>query len=673
VKKIIIGIIFFTICEICVLSIAEGQNVLFKKSNFLDREAEFKKAKKDYNRGEELYFRGNYSEALKHYLIANEFNPNNAHLNYNIGQCYLSSPYKAKSLPYFEKAGQLKSDVNEELHRVLGYAYHLNTKWDKAISEYTQFSQSLPERNVDMKEKMMKSIEECRTGKELEKNPKNVRIDNLSEIVNTKYKEYGPTISADESILMFTSTREGTTGGEIYDPYLGEYFEDIYISYNKDGKWTKPKNLGEPVNTKRHDAIVGLSFDGQRLFIYRDDEKGNGDIFESILTGDKWSEPRKLDEPINTPYHESSACLSYDGKTLYFVSNRPGSVGNWDERYILEQKDGRDIYMSKWDKRRKVWRTPKNIGNKINTKYNEETVYIHPDGNTLYFCSQGHNTMGGYDIFKSTKKGRSWSKPENLGYPINSPGDDVFFVVSASGKHAYYASAKGDGLGKRDIYRITFIDPPTEPYQPKLTLLKGIISDAVSSELIGAKIEIVDNALNKVIAEFESNSATGKFLVSLPAGKNYGIVVKAEGYLFHSENVNIPITYGYQEIEKNIALYKLKVGTKIVLNNIFFDYDQATLRLESTAELTRLVNVMKDNPSINIEISGHTDNKGSDAYNQKLSENRAKAVVDYLVEKGVAKGRMEYKGYGESLPVATNDTEEGRQLNRRTEFEILSK
>ncbi len=282
--------------------------------------------------------------------------------------------------------------------------------------------------------------------------------------------------------------------------------------------------------------------------------------------------------------------------------------------------------------------------------------------------------MGGYDIFKSTLEGKAWSKPENLGYPINSPGDDVFFVVSASGKHAYSASVRSDGFGERDIYRISFIDPPTEPHQPKLTLLKGIISDAVSSAPIGAKIEIGDNEKNEIVAELESNSTTGKYLVSLPAGKNYFIAINAgETYLFHSENVNIPITYGYQEIEKDIMLYKIDVGTKIVLNNIFFDYDMATLRTESTTELARLVGVMKDNPSIKIEISGHTDSKGSDVYNQKLSENRAKAVVDYLVEKGVVKGRMEYKGYGESEPVATNDTEEGMQLNRRTEFKILSK
>ncbi|HIA12393.1 MAG TPA: hypothetical protein EYN69_10045, partial [Flavobacteriales bacterium] len=474
--------------------------------------------------------------------------------------------------------------------------------------------------------------------------------------------DYVSTISADESILMFTSRRKARDGEE-FDEYTYEYLEDIYISYNENGEWSKPKNLGKPVNTPRNDAISGLSFDGQRLFVYRDDEKGNGDIYESFLEGEKWSEVTKFPAPINTEYHESMACLAYDGKTLYFVSNRPetGAFG------------GRDIYMSKWDKRREIWRKPKNLGRNINTKYNEESVFIHPDGKTLYFSSQGHNSMGGYDIFKSTAKGRSWSKPKNLGYPINSPDDDVAFVVSASGRHAYYSSVQNEGFGRRDLYKITFIDPPTEPTQPQLTLLKGVVSDAITAEKLEARIEIIDNTLNEVVADFQSNSTSGKYLVTLPSGKNYGIVVTAEGYLFHSENVNIPASYGYQEVEKNIELNKLAAGSKIVLNNIFFDFDMATLRPESTAELNRLFKLIQENGSMKIEISGHTDNKGSDTYNQKLSENRARSVVGFLTEKGVTKERLEFQGYGESQPIATNDTEEGQQLNRRIEFKILSK
>lgn len=639
-----------------------SQNVEFKKGNFKDKKQEFKSAFNDFYAGNNLSSQGKFAEALEHYLKANVFNPDNGFLNYKIGECYLKSPYKTKAIPYLEKANKLDPAAHPDLLYSLGSAYHLNAEWDKATDEYVKFQKTLPEQAAEMTLNVKNKIQECKTGKELVQHPLNVKIENLGGVINSEYTDYVSTISADESILMFTSRRKGSTG-DTYDDYAQEYMEDIYISYDKDGEWSKPKNLGKPVNTPRNDAIAGLSFDGQRLFVYRDDEEGNGDIYESLLKGEKWSEVTKFPNPINTEHHESTACLAYDGKTLYFVSNRPeqGAFG------------GRDIYMSKWDKRRKMWKRPKNLGRNINTKYNEESVFIHPDGKTLYFSSKGHNTMGGYDIFKSTAKGRSWSKPKNIGYPINSPDDDVAFVVSASGRHAYYSSVKKDGLGKRDLYMITFIDPPTEPLQPQLTLLKGIISDALSGEKLAAKIEIIDNTLNEVVADFESNSTTGKYLVTLPSGKNYGIIVNAPGYLFHSENVNIPASYGYQEVERDIALNKLTAGSKIVLNNIFFDFDMATLRPESTAELNRLLNLINDNPSMKIEISGHTDNKGSDSYNQKLSENRAKSVVDYLVEKGVKKERLKFKGYGETEPMSSNETEEGQQLNRRIEFKILSK
>ena len=639
-----------------------SQNIEFKKANFKDKKEEYKKANDHYLSGNNLSLQGKFSEALENYIKANDFNSQNALLNYQIGNCYLNTPYKTKAIPFLEKANSLDPNVHVDLHLSLGRAYHLNSEWDKAIKKYNEFKKALPPQALEMIGEITKKLEECNIGKELSKNPIGVEIENLGEVVNSEYTDYVSTISADESVLMFTSRRKGTTGGmEIQS--IQEYVEDIYISQNDDGKWSKPKNLGKPVNTDRNDAIAGLSFDGQRLFVYRDDENGNGDIYESRLSGEKWSEAIKFPAPINTEFHESTACLAYDGKTLYFVSNReePGVFG------------GRDIYMSKWDKRRKTWRKPKNLGRNVNTKYNEESVFIHPDGKTLYFSSQGHNSMGGYDIFKSTAKGRGWTKPKNLGSPINTPDDDVFFVVSANGKHAYYSSVKQEGYGKRDLYRISFIDPPSEPYQPQLTLLKGIISDAVTKELLGAEIEIIDNELNEVVANFESNSKTGKYLVTLPSGRNYGIIVNANGYLFHSENVNIPASYGYQEIEKNIELNQLVAGSKIVLKNIFFDFDLATLRLESTSELNRLVKLIKQYPAMKIEISGHTDNKGSDQYNQKLSENRAKSVVDYLVEKGISKDQLVFAGYGEAQPMSTNDTEEGRQLNRRIEFKILSK
>jgi len=443
----------------------------------------------------------------------------------------------------------------------------------------------------------------------------------------------------------------------------------------------KLTQLGKPLNSKFHDASIGLSPDGQTLYIYKGDN--GGDIYECVLKGDKWVKPTPLPKEINTKFHESSASLGPDGRTLYFISDRPDGVG------------GRDIWVAYKNSKGK-WSDVKNI-RELNTPYDEESVFIHPDGRTLYFSSQGHNSMGGYDIFKSTYKDGYWSKPENLGVPINTADDDLYFVLASSGQRAYFSSSRKGTIGDQDIFMITFIiDKPmnpstednliaykTKPVQeikiesaiaietPSLTLLKGFIYDEETKKPLEAQIVLTDNEKNEELAVFTSNAQTGRYLVSLPSGKNYGIAVKKEGYLFHSENFVIPENAQYQEIQKDIYLKPIKVGQSIVLRNIFFDFDKATLRPESKTELENLIKLMNDNPNIKIEISGHTDNIGSAAYNQKLSESRAKAVVDYLIEHGIDKSRLSYMGYGFDKPIAPNDTEEGRQLNRRVEFKIV--
>ncbi len=445
--------------------------------------------------------------------------------------------------------------------------------------------------------------------------------------------------------------------------------------------------MGKQINSEGHDATVGLSPDGTKLLIYLDD-KGDGNIYECFLKGEEWSKPKKLGKNINTDYHESSASFSFDSNTLYFVSNKPeGGLGE------------HDIYKSTWDADKERWGAPVNLGPNINTKYDEEGVFMHPDGETMYFSSKGHNTMGGYDVFVSKLENGIWQKPTNLGYPINSPDNDVFFVVSASGKHGYLSSHKhNEGEGEKDLYVVTFlgpekqvllnnednllanvakpvkevvIEPAVEVSASKVTILKGVIRDIKTKDPVTAKIELIDNDLSKVVASFVSNSKTGKYLVSLPAGKNYGIAVKSEGYLFHSENFTIPESAAYKEVTKDVDLKKIEVGSVIVLKNIFFDFDKATLRSESTVELENVYKIMTDNPSIKVEISGHTDSKGSDAYNLDLSGKRAQSVVDYLIKKGVDKNRLVSKGYGETTPISTNDTDEGRQMNRRTEFKII--
>lgn len=680
------------ILSIILSSSAFAQNVEFTKDNFKDNKDGLKEARNNIEKGDELFAMATvfYKQALDpYYLAAQKFNPNNALLNYKIGKCYLYSNYKLKSIPYLEKALQLNPAVDPQIHYLLGKAYHLNMEWDKAIKEFQTFQQTLKgEELALLMGDVNVHISQCLTGKEMVKNPIRVFIDNVGPEINSQFPDYGPVISADESVMLFTSRRTGSTGGKI-DPEINEYYEDIYISTKKDGKWTPAVNMGEPINTDNHDANSGLSADGQKFLIYIGNN--NGDLYESELKGTKWSKPDHMNKNINTSYHESSACYSPDGKSVYFVTDKPdGGLGD------------RDIYISTKDEKGK-WGKPVNLGPTINTQYGEEGVFLHPDGKTLYFSSQGHKSMGGYDVFKSVydEKTKTWGEPENIGYPVNTPDDDVFFVTSASGKHGYYASFNANGYGEKDIYMITFlglekpmvmnnednllasqaapvkenvIAPVLAIKEAQLTILKGVITDELTKQPLEATIEIVDNLKNEVIASFTSNSSTGKYLVSLPAGRNYGIAVKKENYLFHTENFDIPNTAAYQEVVKDVALKNIAVGSKIILKNIFFDFDKATLRPESTNELERLTNLLKvDAPTLKIEISGHTDSKGADDYNKKLSNSRAKAVVDYLISKGISADRLTSVGYGEEQPIATNDTDEGRQLNRRTEFKIISK
>ena len=664
-KLVLLVLILVSLVLISILapvSTFAQNNVEFYIGNFKNAPEDFQQAMEDLNKGDKFYKSGvgSYGIALENYLKANKFNPDNAELNYRIGKCYLYSTYKAQSIDYFKKASKLNKYIAIDIHFMLACGYHLNYEFDKAIEEYNLHLRTLTEKQKTWWAKIIKkNIIECRVGKKLLQNPVNVLIDNVGEAVNSKSPDYSPLISADESMMIFTSRRESSTGGK-KDPNDHQYFEDIYISYEVDGKWQKAVNIGPPLNTQSHDATVGLSPDGQQLFIYNGLVNG-GDIFECMLYGDQWSEPQSLPKTINTLSHESAANFSYDGNTIYFVSDRPGGYGD------------KDIYMSQLDAKGK-WGKAINLGNKINTIYDEQSVFMHPDGKTIYFSSKGHYSMGGFDIFQSKKSiSGKWSTPKNLGYPINTPDDDVFFVLSASGKHGYYASAKDGGYGDSDIYMITFLSDTVDMDTIRLTILKGAIFDANSSIPIGAKIEIVDNEKNEVISTFTSNTKTGKFLVSLPSGKNYGITVYADDYLFHSENFNIPITAAYHEISKDFDLKKVTVGAKIVLNNIFFDFAKATLRPESYFELNRILKFFTDYPKIKIEISGHTDNKGSLETNIKLSEDRAKAVVDYLIELKVKPDKLEYKGYAYLQPIAPNDTEEGRQLNRRVEFKVISK
>src|ERR1019366_3454891 len=514
-------------------------------------------------------------------------------------------------------------------------------------------------KDQEMKEEVIRQIEMCKVGKELTASPVKIKIENMGKNINSSYADYSPVLSADEATMIFTTRRSESTGGKLDDS--GLFFEDIYISHKIDSIWSPAVSIGPPINTDGNEATVGISVDGQIILIYKDDN-GDGNIYATSLNGDQWTTPKKLNDNINTKAWEPSAFISADGNTLYFTSNRDGGFG------------GRDIYKSN-----KLpdgeWAKATNLGSIINTPYDEDASFIHPDGVTLYFSSNGHNTMGGFDIFStSLSANNEWTNPVNIGYPINTTEDDIFYVVSPDNKRAYYSSLKEGGIGEKDNYMITF----SEYKEPPLTLLKGVITDICGRVPPVIDITVTDNETEKVVGIYHSNSKTGQYLFILPPGKNYNITYESEGYLFHSENLDVSINTNYYVIHKAIQLQPLVVGSKIVLNNIFFEFDKATLRSISKVELAKLFKLLNKNKELVVEISAHTDSKGSDEYNIKLSQRRAQSVVDYLIDKGISKSQMVATGYGKSQPVAANNNPDGsdnpvnRQLNRRAELKIIA-
>ncbi|HAN76716.1 MAG TPA: hypothetical protein DCQ31_02500 [Bacteroidales bacterium] len=684
-------ILFFVFCTFLQLTTAQ-EFVKIEKKEFEKGGADAKMAWDAVKEGDDNFEKGRvyYPAALNAYVKAYKYNPNNPELNYKLGIVYLFSPEKDKSLELLKKVFDAKPTLAPDIKFFLARSYHLNLDFENAKKMYRSFMSDLtPKEYEKQRPGLEKFMQECDYGTELVKNKERVFLDNLGPNVNSGQPDYSPLISADQAVLIFTSRREETTGGLI-NPLDNMYFEDIYISRRAGKEWTKAENMGKMLNTKNNDAAVGLSPDGTKLFIFNGAEAG-GDLYFSELKGNIWSEPEKLRKTINTEFHESSASISFDGKSLFFVSDRTGNSFG-----------GHDIYVSKHDEKSR-WDEPINLGSNINTPYDEEGVFVHPDNRTLYFSSKGHNSMGGYDIFKSTRdKTGKWGKPVNLGYPINTPDDEVFFSMAANGKHAYFSTSRAGGYGSRDVYRITFLGPekPTllsnednliasvaEPIKEtpvieeqiiletiRLTLVKGIVTDAITNKPLEADIEIVDLQTNTMLSQLKANSETGSFVAPLPSGKNYALTVKmGDGYLFHSENFNIAETTDYAEVSKTIKLQPVNIGASIVLNNVFFASGKSDLNPESYSELDRFIPILQSNPAMVIEISGHTDNVGSEVSNKKLSEDRAKAVVAYLVSKGVGAAQLKAVGYGFAQPKADNKTEEGRKLNRRVEAKILKK
>ncbi|MFH1321477.1 MAG: tetratricopeptide repeat protein [Bacteroidota bacterium] len=536
---------------------------------------------------------GNYNLALEAYLQLDSMNPDNSNIQYRIGVCYLKSTEKAKAIPYLEKAIQNTSRVYDDLiytektapwdaYYQLAKAYHLNYQIDTAIATFKKYKSLLHKKHY-LQEEIDRQMEMAVIAKEIIAEPIDVEITNLGSDINTQYADFCPVINADETMMIFTSRRKGSTGGE--QELDGRYFEDIYVSYNESGVWATPKKIGASINTSYHEAAIGLSADGQRLFVYKDDE-GDGNIYQSFLMGDTWTVPEKLGSDINTEDWETHATITPDGSTLYFISDRKkGGYG------------GRDIY-----KCTKLpngeWSFAQNLGPGINTKYDEEAPFIHPDGITLFFSSKGHRSMGGFDIFfTELSDDGQWSEPMNIGYPINTPDDDVFYIQSTDGLRAYYSSVNvKKGLGEKDIYRVEHIGQKKKA----LTVLKGIMSVTdIEGSPISAQIIVTDNDTKEKVV-YQPNTLTGKFLIILNTGKDYSIDYAVDDSIVQTKNLNISEGSSYQEIDMEV-LYKptdlewaITEDTSVSKQPIAYDTITAGIDvIDSTLEISKTVETVE--------------------------------------------------------------------------------
>lgn len=568
----------------------------------------------------------------------------------------------------FEKVVNLNRDYLPRVWYTLGMISWRLRQFENAAIRFETFL-DLEQKNEILIDKARKYLSDSRFAKDALLNPVPFHPVPLGEGVNTSMAEYLPTVTADGELLVFTRVVDGQ--------------EDFFESHLKEGSWMTAVPIGA-LNTPLNEAAQAISADGKYLAFTacnRSDGYGSCDIYLSERKNDQWQLARNLGPPVNTSSWESQPSISANGQELYFSSNRSGGIGGKDIWMSVRQQNG-------------SWSEPINLGSTVNTERDEQSPFIHADNTTLYFESEGHPGMGGHDLFVSRlDSAGSWSAPQNLGYPINTPSNEGALFVDISGRLAYFAtdrhrdtgeenqiSAFDNPAGGRETDLFQFVLPPKARARASTYLKAKVFSSKTRLPLEGAIVELVDLSADRQLVS-EVTDRDGAFFVCLPSGRNYALHVTADGYLFSSQH------FALEQVHTIDAPYFLKIWLEpvannhsdekaqtkpVVLRNVFFETGSAELLPASLHELNRLKDLLMEQETIRIELRGHTDNVGSEADNLLLSEDRAKAVFDFLCSQGIDSSRLEYRGYGETVPVASNETPEGRQENRRTEFMILN-
>jgi len=532
-------------CSVFLFCFFALNSILFSQ---IKPEYDDKFLKANYEQAKHMLENQNFPGALELFLLLDNAFPGNSNINYQIGFCYMHIRGKRKqSIPYLEKALQnvsfaysgnyFEKTAPYDTYFLLGAVYHITYNFQEAIESYNKYLEYILPFNPDIMSVVVFEIAKCYNAKEMLNNPVSIKIENLGAKINSEYPDYSPIISADKNFLIFTSRRKAETSS--HPDESGLYNENMYISKKVNDEWGQAQLIPGKINTSGNEASVSLSHDEQRLFIFKAD-KGIGNIYVSKFENNNWTKPEKLPSPVNSKYNETHVSLSADGRTLYFVSDRPGGYG------------GRDIYKSLYLGDNK-WDIPENLGPTINTKYNEESPFILFDGVTLYFSSEGHENMGGFDIFSSTiSEDGFWKTPENIGYPINTTEDDFFFYMTADEKNAVFSTSRQlRGMGDIDIYYLTIVKPKKE-----YVCVRGKIADKINLEPVIATLTIKNSETGEIIAKFITDKNEVNFKSTLPKDNKYILEVEAKGYKTTTKEIYIRPDEKISYIDFDILLSK---------------------------------------------------------------------------------------------------------------------
>lgn len=613
-----------------------------------------KKAIELYTAADNFRVRGQYEEAISLLNQALDKDDKFVEAYYRLGQTYGAMRQFPKAIETFERGLSLTSEIRKQklFWFDLGDLYLLGGEYEKAMKVLSAFvnNETQSKARLDRATMLFKSAEFAMKNKSA---TSAYRLRPLSDTVNHFIMQYFPVLTADQTQLIFTR-RVGNNSNDD---------EDLVVcNRDENGRWKLPVSISKNINTRLNEGTCTISADGRKLIFTSctgRDGIGSCDLYETKKIGGDWTVPKNLGRNVNSAEWESQPSLSADGRTIYFVSDRRSGLGR------------RDIWISTLDDNGQ-WTKAVNAGKQINSQFDEISPFIHANSQTLYFASNGLPGFGGYDIFFSEKDTTSWTTPKNMGTPINDHEDQFSLFITADGKKGYYAHEETmeAGLSRSKIYEVLI--PVENQMRFKSNYVKGIIRDKLTQEPLKAKIELINLQTNGVESLVESDSITGEYLMVLTQGAEYALYINKETYLFKSYNFNYSEVTNFEPIIINIDLEKATEGSIAVLNNIFFDVDKFDLKQKSIPELEKMVRFLKSNPAIRVEIGGHTDNSGAAVYNRQLSEKRALSVHTYLIQKGIDKQRLVPKGYGPDQPVATNETELGRQKNRRIEFRIIN-